>query len=147
MLKGATVYFLSIWWITFFKHLFSLTWENGMYIAYENWLRKHEKGQKQPIFISIKSCTELRKTQLLYSLRVSLKSFVNFSIWKQTNITVTKVSCFNEVNLFLMEFMFRWLITMFLRFSNLNSLSFGNALLLCFFLAHKNCQEFLSLNL
>ena len=133
MLKGATVYFLSIWWITFFKHLFSLIWENGMYTAYENWLRKHEKGQKQPTFISIKSCPELRKTQLLYSLRVSLKSFVNFSIWKQTNITVTRVSCFNEANLFLMEFMFRWLITMFLRFSNLNSLSFGNALLLCFF--------------
>ena len=53
---------LSIWWITFFKHLYSMIWENDCIEL--NWLCKHmEKVRISQASISINSCTELSKTQ------------------------------------------------------------------------------------
>ena len=62
MLKGANIYFLSIKWITFFKHLYSSMCCNGMQRA---WLCKHNKEVRSiQASISRNSCTELSKTQL-----------------------------------------------------------------------------------
>ena len=60
--------FLSNWWITFFKHLYSLImWQ---YIEI-NWLCKYRKKvRSSQACISINSCTELSKTK--FSLWVSL---------------------------------------------------------------------------
>ena len=62
MLKGVNIYFLSIRWITFFKHLYSSMCCNGMQRA---WLCKHNKEVRSiQASISRNSCTELSKTQL-----------------------------------------------------------------------------------
>ena len=56
---GATVDFLSIWWINQFKHLYSLISDNEL-----NWLCKHmKKVRSSHVSISMNYCVELCKTQ------------------------------------------------------------------------------------
>ena len=63
MLKGPTIHFLFIWWITFFKHLYSLMWDNRMHIEF-NWLCKHKKKvRSSQASVAINSCTELSKSR------------------------------------------------------------------------------------
>ena len=65
---------LSNWWITFFKHLYSLImWQYTEF----NWLCKHRKKvRSRQAYISINSCTELTKTKVFpVSLSQSKYSF------------------------------------------------------------------------
>ena len=71
---------LSIWWIIFFKHLYSL-------------IRKktYEKGQKQP---SSHSCTELRKIQFLPGNIFNFFVLGNFKILRTNYIMcVVRFDC------------------------------------------------------
>ena len=53
-----------------------------------------------------------------------------------------QISFFNEVNLFMIGFTFRWLKTMFLGFSNLSYISFRNVLLLLFSVCSQHLSGF-----
>ena len=88
LLKGATFLFMSIWWITFFKHLYSLLYGNRMYKA-----KLVENVRSSPTSISISSYIELNQTRFFpvsifnnthrenCVLLNSVQKFIEIEVW------------------------------------------------------------------